>query len=191
MTAAVETWFGDAFTQLHPLLQVLHRSGGTLTGTVDVRLGKGVAGWMGQWLARKLGIPISHEPVALEVAIYSNATELHWDRTFNKTSAFLSTFTPVGRYPSGHWVESSGPLRLYLGVCIVDGGWQWQPKGASLWFLPVPAWALPRTSASKRIESGLYQFNVQIALPLLGTVLAYGGKLTPLAASGAGLPNRR
>ncbi|HKY01215.1 MAG TPA: DUF4166 domain-containing protein [Burkholderiales bacterium] len=177
MSVAVETWFGDAFELLHPSLQALHRSGGTLSGTVDVRLGAGLAGWIGRRLARQLGIPARDGAMPMSVSIYGNEKELHWDRTFNEAYTFTSTFTPSGSYPYGHWIESSGRLRLNLGVSIVNGGWIWRPMGGRLWGIPIPILLLPRTSASKRIEGGLYQFNVDVGLPLLGTALSYSGKL--------------
>jgi hypothetical protein len=179
MPAIVETWFGDAFAKLHPLLQELHRSGGALSGTVEVRLGTGLAGWVGRRLAQKLGVPPRDGSASMRVAIYSTGTELHWDRTFNETSTFASTFTPSGRYPSGYWVESSGLLRLKLAVSIVDGGWVWRPIGGRLGRIPFPIWLLPRTVASKRIDNGQYQFKVEIGLPLLGTILSYRGNLAP------------
>ena len=132
---------------------------------------------IGRRLARKLGIPPREGEVALKVSIHSTAQALHWDRTFNETSEFRSVFTPVGHYPDGHWIESSGSLRLRVGVAIVNGGWVWEPRGGQLWGLPVPTWLLGHTSASKQIELGLYQFTVRIDLPLLGPVLAYGGRL--------------
>lgn len=42
----------------------------------------------------------------------------------------------------------------------------------------MPLWLLPRTTAYKRIEAGRYRFQVAFSLPLLGTVLSYGGLLT-------------
>jgi hypothetical protein len=177
--AVVETWFGDAFTQLHPLLQELHRSGGSLYGTVEVHLGTGLAGWVGRRLARKLGVPPHDGTASMRVDIYSSEAGLHWNRTFNETSRFISTFTPTGRYPSGHWWESSGLLRLKLSVSIDNGGWVWQPTGGRLGRIPFPVWLLPRTVASKRIDHGHYQFKVEIGLPLLGPVLSYGGNLRP------------
>lgn len=176
----VETWFGDAFAQLHPLLQQLHRSGGTLSGTVDIRLGTGLAGWVGRRLAQKLGVPPREGSASMRVSIYSSEAGLHWDRSFNETSTFASTFTPAGRYPSGYWVESSGLLRLKLAVAIVDGGWVWQPIGGRLAGVPFPVWLLPRTVASKRIDNGRYQFKVEVGLPLLGTVLSYSGNMNPM-----------
>jgi len=175
----VETWFGDAFAQLHPLLQELHRSGGSLGGTVEVRLGTGLAGWAGRRLARKLGVPPRDGTASMRVAIYSTETSLHWNRTFNETSTFDSTFTPAGCYPSGYWVESSGLLRLKLAVSIVDGGWVWRPIGGRLGGIPFPVWLLPHTVASKCVNNGRYQFKVEVSLPLLGTMLSYSGDLAP------------
>jgi len=174
---AVEAWFGDAFNQLHPMLQQLHINGGTLAGKVQVRMGRGAAALVGRRLARQLGIPPVNGDIALTVHIHSSATTLHWNRTFGDGDTFASVFTPVGTYPTGHWVESSGALRLFLGVAIVDGGWEWRQRGGRLWRVPVPAWLLPRTTASKRIEQGAYHFAVRVSIPLLGEVLSYGGTL--------------
>jgi hypothetical protein len=186
-SAAVETWFGEAFTQLHPLLQALHRSGGVVSGQVDVHLGTGLAGWVGRRLARRLGITVGAGGTSMRVAIYSDEKELHWDRTFNDACVFASTFTPSGRYPTGHWVETSGLLCLKLGVTVLNGAWEWKLMGASLWGIALPTWVWPRTSASKHIENGQYRFNVEIGLPWLGTVLSYGGKLDAAPAE-VGLP---
>jgi hypothetical protein len=177
MTAVVEKWFGDAFGELHPKLQELHRSGGSLAGSVEVQFGRGLAGLIGKRVAKRLGIPAFAGSVPLKVSIYSIANELHWDRTFNEGSKFASVFIPSGSYPSGSWMENAGVFRLKLGVSIVDGGWVWQPKGAWFWFVPMPNWLLPRTTASKRIDHDLYEFKVQINLPIVGKILAYGGKL--------------
>lgn len=68
-------------------------------------------------------------------------------------------------------------MRLYLGVAIVDGGWEWRQRGGRLWGIPIPSWLLPRTAASKRIEQGTYHFSVRVCAPLLGEVLSYSGKL--------------
>jgi hypothetical protein len=179
MSVIVESWFGDAFEQLHPLLRQLHRDGGTLTGQVQIQFGRGLAGIVGKRLARQLGIPPIAGSMPLEVCIHGGPAALHWDRTFGDGATFASVFTPAGSYPSGHWVESSGALRLKLGVAIVDGGWEWQPRGGWLWGVPIPPWLLPHTSASKRIEQGGYRFTVRVRVPMLGQVLCYSGILAP------------
>ncbi|WP_139179114.1 DUF4166 domain-containing protein [Lysobacter sp. yr284] len=50
--------FCPAFDRLPPLLQTLHRDGGALAGGIELRTGRGLAGVIGQRLARTLGIPL-------------------------------------------------------------------------------------------------------------------------------------
>ena len=177
MTNAVEAWFGDHFGELHPQLQTLHRHGGTLSGNIDLCFGRGIAGLLGRRLARRVGIPTIAGVHALQVQIYSVHDELHWNRCFNASTMFRSTFIPVGTFPSGHWIEQSSSVQLLLTVRVVNGGWHWQPVGAKLGALSLPAACLPRGIACKEIAGGLYHFRVSMALPLLGKLLEYGGNL--------------
>ncbi|WJN58007.1 hypothetical protein [Pseudomonas sp. SO81] len=59
---SVTSWFGEHFTELHPLLQRLHREGGELAGEVEVRYGQGLAGLLGRRLANKLGLAPHRAP---------------------------------------------------------------------------------------------------------------------------------
>ena len=182
--SAVETWFGSHFTSLHPLLQALHRDGGSLAGTVQIEFGTGVAGWTGRRLARALGIPAEAGAHRLQVFIHSNDGVLHWDRRFAERSVFRSTFIPTGSFPEGHWIEQSGALRLLLGVEVIGGGWHWRQRGGRLGGVRLPRIAMPQTRAHKDVVDGLYRFSVAIDMPLLGTVLHYHGNLAghPLAS---------
>jgi hypothetical protein len=188
----VEAWFADGFRELHPLLQQLHRSGGVLNGPVDVSFGRGLAGLVGKRLAARLGVPAIAGTHRLQVAIHSHAGVLHWARRFNGLSEFVSGFRPVGRYPTGHWVERSGALSLELGVEVLSGGWHWQHRRTRWWGVPVPRALVPTTVASKRIEGRLYRFSVEVRAPVLGKLLAYEGALAPRShregAAGANEP---
>lgn len=173
----VTHWFGSHFSDLHPLLQDLHRRGGQLQGEVAIKLGDGVAGWLGRRLAGKLGIPVDAAPCGFTVNIRHAADGLHWDRHFAGGSCLHSRFVPVGVWPNGYWVEHSGALHMRLTVDIVDGGWYWRLLGVKLGHLPLPMWLFPKTRAYKRIEDGKYRFCVAFTLPLLGEVLSYQGLL--------------
>lgn len=81
---AVLRWFGPHFAQLHPLLQALHRQGGSLRGEVSVLRGTGPAGWIGARLLHRLGQPPGLERVPFEVQIRHEADVLHWDRRFGE-----------------------------------------------------------------------------------------------------------
>jgi hypothetical protein len=151
METVVEEWFGEAFRELHPLLQRLHKSGGVLSGQVQVSFGQGLAGLLGKQLASRMGVPNITGAHHLQVAIHSRAGVLHWARTFNHRSEFSSDFKPVGRYPTGHWVERSGALSLALGVKVVAGSWHWEHRSTTLLGVPIPKSFFPTALASKSV----------------------------------------
>jgi hypothetical protein len=173
----VETWFGVDFARLHPQLQALHRRGGRLSGPVDVRLGSGIAGWIGRRLARRIGVPLPDPRNTLEVVIFDDAQSLHWHRRFNAGREFRSRFVAHGNFPDGYWVEATGSIELVLGVRILDGAWHWQQRGGRCKGIPLPRWLMPQTVAYKEVRDGLYRFSVDMRLPLLGSLLSYRGGL--------------
>lgn len=174
---AVTRWFGAKFSELHPLLQSLHRQGGRLQGEVTLGFGRGPAGWFGRRLAARLGLPQQPNRMPFEVQIGHASQRLSWDRWFDGRVRMHSLFQPVGCWPTGYWVESTGLLRLCLTVDVIDGGWYWRCLGVRVMGLRLPAWLFPRSRAYKRIEDGRYRFHVGFALPLLGTLLWYEGLL--------------
>jgi hypothetical protein len=175
-------WFGVGFDRLDPLLQELHRNGGTLAGEVRIETGVGVAGWIGRRLARRLGIPTNNPTCGFTVDIRHAEDGMHWDRHFTGYGDMRSLFRPVGSWPTGRWVERSGPVSLKLAVDVVEGGWYWRLIGAAIGGLPLPLRLFPRTDAYKRIENASYCFAVAFSLPLLGKVLGYRGVLQAVPA---------
>ncbi|MDI9238599.1 DUF4166 domain-containing protein [Lysobacter sp. LF1] len=175
---AVERWFGEGFDTLHPRLRELHRRGSVLRGEVVVTFGAGLSGWIGRRLARRMGAPDRACTTELRVDLHADNEVLHWHRTFGGTKTMLSRFVPVGAWPDGHWLETTGPLRLALSVDTASGGWRWCTRRAWLHGLRVPLAVLPRVQAGKRIDdAGGYVFEVSVSWPLLGTLFAYSGRL--------------
>lgn len=179
---AVTRWFGPQFSALHPLLQELHRHGGSLQGQVDIAFGPGIAGLIGRRLARKLGIPVDKPRCGFRVDIRHEGDALYWQRHFEGGNEMLSVFRPQGHWPGGFWQEQTGPLCLYLGVDVVEGGWYWRLRQVRLGAVALPPWLLPASRAGKYIENGRYHFEVDFSLPLLGRLLRYSGSLSPVPA---------
>lgn len=177
MGNAVTQWFGDAFSLLHPLLQQLHREGGTLTGRVQVEYGPGIAGWIGRRIAAKTGAPQTTGMVGFCVEIRHTGDALVWSRTFESGAQMRSLFRPHGAFPDGYWSESTGGVELHLGVDIREGGWRWVPQRCKVRGIPLPLWLVPRTDAYKTVVGDQYRFAVTLSLPVLGKLMSYSGDL--------------
>ncbi|MGO1118487.1 DUF4166 domain-containing protein [Rhodovibrionaceae bacterium A322] len=177
MTAhLVKDWFQEDFSQLNPQLQNLHQTGGILSGLVTLTYGRGLAGFMGRHLAKKLGLPAAGQH-SLSVEIRPGNEGLKWDRTFNTDQVMKSLFVPVGTRTNGYWLETTGDITLQLTVDIVEGGWHWRCQKMTLRGIPLPLWLLPKTTAYKSIEQGRYRFFVGFSLPVIGPLLSYSGLL--------------
>ena len=181
----VTRWFGASFERLHPLLQALHRDGGRLHGTVAIRSGRGIAGWIGRRLARSLGIPLDRAERGFEVEIRHLDDALLWCRRFDDGGEMVSRFEPIGAWPDGCWIERTGAVELDLAVDIVDGGWRWRTQRARWHGIPLPLALLPRARAGKRIVDDRCVFEVAFALPLFGDLLGYDGVLDAETATPA------
>ena len=177
MENVVTNWFGDDFSRLHPLLQKLHKEGGELSGIVHVEYGTGLAKWMAQRLAAKLGIPLTAGNVNFKVKIEHSEDSLIWSRFFADDLPMISIFKPQGTYKNGYWIETTGKLSLELGVKIIDGGWYWVQRKISFCGFPLPSCLFPRTDAYKKIVDEQYLFSVTFSLPIIGKLLSYSGKL--------------
>jgi len=174
----VEAWFGDAYSQLDPRIRRLHRAGGVLTGACQVSMATGLRGLLGHLLAWRLGVPRAglHQ---LQITVCVEENALVWKRRFDDGSEFASVFVPVGRYPGGHWIESSSAMRVVLGVELSNGGWRWRQRELGLGSLRIPDWLAPKVEAGKEIQGEHYAFSVAVSVPVFGVVLSYGGKLDP------------
>jgi hypothetical protein len=176
-SSLVADWFSEGFAQLHPQLQQLHQQGGQLDGVVDVQFGQGLAGFIGQRLAKKLGIPTTHTPHHLTVDISHSHQALHWHRSFDNNIVMPSVFYPTGHWPTGYWTEKTGHLQMDLAVDVIDGAWFWRCVSVRVGKLPVPLWLMPQMTAYKTIEQQQYRFYVGFSLPVLGLLLSYSGLL--------------
>jgi hypothetical protein len=172
----VKNWFGDQFSNLHPLLQKLHSDGGELVGDVEISYGKGLAGIIGGRLGKKMNLP-SEGVHQLTVSISHDADGLHWWRRFDEQTVIKSLFKPVGDIEQGYWIETTGPLSMKLTVDIKNGGWFWRCLKVNFLGLPIPRWLIPHTNAYKIIENGKYRFYVEFSLPIIGSLVSYQGLL--------------
>lgn len=160
---------------------------------MEIALGRGLARPFGQAIARKLGIPLQPAPHTLRVEIGHQPDRLLWSRCFDDCfgagfgtrQRMDSTFHPVGAWPDGLWLEQTGPVRLGLAVEVIDGAWYWRCRKVWLHGVRLPLVLFPQSTAYKCVEDGRYRFQVTFTMPLLGSVLAYGGLLESQPAHAA------
>ena len=173
----VSRWFGNAFSQLHPRLQQLHLEGGVLSGKVNIQYGVGLAGFIGRRLGKKLGLFGAADLTPLVVTISHDKDCLYWNRVFGGNSEMTSTFSPVGVYPQGRWIETTGVIAIEMEVDIRDQGWYWKPVAYKVWGVTMPSFLFPISNAYKKIVDESYHFSVDFSFPLLGSLLRYSGSL--------------
>lgn len=172
----VSDWFGDSFLKLHPRLQQLHKSGGTLSGAVNLQIATGIAGYIGRRIAKKLAIPFDPREQLFSVSIMHAPDGLHWNRSFSH-SKMHSVFLPVGTLQNGYWLETTGALKLHLTVDIKEGGWYWRCLKIKFKKVTLSRYFLPHVNAYKKIENEKYRFYVGFSFPIFGEVLSYSGLL--------------
>jgi hypothetical protein len=80
--------------------------------------------------------------------------------------------------------EVLGPLSIRLQWNASKRGLQLRTISARLFRCPLPHFLRPRSHASETVDAdGQFHFDVPIALPLIGTIVHYKGRLEPSAMS--------
>lgn len=168
---------GPAFDALPPAVRQLHDSSAPRRwfGTANVTRGTGL---MARLVAGIIGFPNHGNHVPVTVAFLpTNAGEL-WTRTFGDRS--FSSLQAVGAGRNRHLlIESFGIVEFALALVVEDGRLHLVPRSWSVLGMPMPGFLLPRGSSFEGEEDGRFRFDVTIAVPGIGLVVAYRGSLAP------------
>lgn len=78
-------------------------------------------------------------------------------------------------------VETVGPFILYFRLTGHKDGIDFALVKAQLWGLTLPPWLAPRMRAAERADGDVHVFDVGSALPLLGELVSYTGRLRQIA----------
>jgi hypothetical protein len=79
----------------------------------------------------------------------------------------------------GRLVESHGPVSFLFEVEADEMGMRFVGRGCWLLGVRLPRGLAPSVAASVRDEGNGWTVEVSLALPLFGTILNYGGVVTP------------
>jgi NAD(P)-dependent dehydrogenase (short-subunit alcohol dehydrogenase family) len=167
-----ERIMGDRFVLLPPEVRAIHnvfRDGGAI-GEADVT---GATNLIAAFFARIVGFP---KPGHHRLHVHFQ--EVDGQETWTRDFGGQQFHSHLGQ--RGPWlVERFGPFRFAFdlpgdskGLTMVMQRWWIGP-------LRLPKWLAPRSTAREWAQDGRFQFDVPIALPLIGRLVHYRGWLDP------------
>ncbi|WP_120499713.1 SDR family oxidoreductase [Roseovarius sp. EL26] len=168
---------GSAFESLPTPVQQLHDSANkrVWSGQAEVRRGKG---FLANLVARAIGFPPAAASVPVSVTLDPQTGQEHWTRNFGGQT--FSSQQMVGTGRSQHLlVERFGPISVALALVVEEDRMYLIPRHWSCLGLPLPRTLLPKGQTFETFDGDQFCFNVTIAAPLIGLIVAYKGTLQP------------
>lgn len=165
---------GEAFPRLPSAVRRLHTfvSDAGAVGEAVVTRGRGLFARLASALMRLP--PEGRWP--LHVAFEAAAGAETWTRRYG---AHVMR-SELSSRPGGV-VERFGPTRFAFDLVPLPDGLEMALRGWSLFRIPLPRFVAPRIAAREWEEDGCFRFYVRAALPLVGEVVRYSGRLEPIA----------
>lgn len=168
---------GSAFPQLPPQVQTLHRSAQQRrwSGSAQVRRGRGM---LARITAALMGFPPAAEQVPVEVEFRPEAGGERWIRSFGGRR--FSSLQSAGSGRNAQlMVERFGLISVAIALLVEGDTLRLVPRRWSLLGLPLPKALLPTGNSFETERDGRFVFDVEIAAPLIGLIVAYRGTLEP------------
>jgi hypothetical protein len=140
-------------------------------------------------LARLIGAIMRFPPSGgypLHVAFAEQDGVERWTRSFGPYR-FASELAEVGAGVA----ERFGPLRFAFALPSDSHGLAMELKAWKAFGIPMPVFLAPRILAREWQEDERFRFEVSVAMPLIGRVVAYSGWLKPLDSGEAGAGDQR
>lgn len=169
---------GAAFDRLPRPLRDLHGNSTARRwiGQAHVRRGRGV---VARFIAALFGFPPAGNAVPLRVSIMPEGDGERWVRDFAG-----KTFSSTLRHGTGRdeylLIERFGSIEVALALVVEGERLYFVPRR---WFwlgVPLPLALLPKGASFECESDGRFAFDVQIAAPLIGLIVAYRGALDPV-----------
>jgi len=166
---------GAAFESLPAPVQALHDNPSRVVASGFCTIERG-----GHPLARLLaglfGFPPAGEDVSLRLVVQADRGREHWSRDFGGRRLTSLQGMVLGR--PGLLFERFGPGHFVIDPRPSEAGLSFALVGARFLGLPLPRLLWPAIVGEETAEGGRYHFNVSIALPLVGLLVRYRGRLT-------------
>lgn len=166
---------GEAFEQLPTQVRALHDS--TLTrqwvGTAAVRRGKH---FLARAIGRLIGFPAAADSVPVRVKLACEPAGERWTRDFGGRT--FSSFQRPGTERNQYLLlEQFGIVTVALALVVEDARLYLVPRRWTCLGIPLPTLLLPTGRSFEAEVDGQFRFDVEIAAPLIGLIVAYKGVL--------------
>ncbi|WP_428630851.1 DUF4166 domain-containing protein [Sphingopyxis sp.] len=169
---------GQAFYALPPRVRELHARADDRrwSGHAEVRRGRGV---LARIAAAIIGFPKAAAAVPVTVEFTQEKGGERWTRNFGgrRFSSLQSAGTGRNDYLV---VERFGAAAFAMAIVVEGDRLTLVPRRWSLLGIPMPGWLMPTGPSFETDVDGKFQFNVEIAMPLIGLIVAYKGVLEPI-----------
>lgn len=168
---------GSAFDTLPPRVRQLHDSpkNRQWRGVAQVRRGRGM---MARMIAAVFGFPAETAavPVAVDFTLADGAER--WTRNFGgrRFASLQSLGTGRDQYLL---VERFGLVTVALALVVEGGRLYLVPRRWRIAGVPMPQALLPTGASFEAEVEGQFRFDVTIAAPIVGLIVAYRGTLEP------------
>jgi hypothetical protein len=168
---------GSAFDSMPPLIRQLHDSSSprNWVGKAEVTRGKCP---LARLIANIIGFPQIGHDVPVSVTFSPENGGERWTRSFGNRR--FSSFQASGKGRSRHLlVERFGIATFALALVVENGRLTLIPRSWSVLGIPMPSFLLPRGDSFETESDGQLRFDVTIAVPWIGLIVAYRGALSP------------
>ncbi|MEG2806334.1 DUF4166 domain-containing protein [Stenotrophomonas sp.] len=166
---------GSAFATLPAPVQALHadRHARQWRGLAEVRRGKGV---LSRLVGAVFGFPPAGQAVPVAVAFAPERGGERWTRDFDGRR--FSSWQRRGQGRDAYLlVERFGLVDVALALVVEDDRLHLVARRWSCLGIPLPAALLPGGRTFETERDGRFVFDVEIAAPLVGLIVAYRGSL--------------
>lgn len=166
---------GSAFDSLPAPVKTLHDSSETRrwAGQAEVRRG---TGWIAKTIAALIGFPKDSPEIPVTVTLSPQAEGELWVRDFGG-KVFSSTQHQGSGKNDYLLVETFGIIAVALALVIDENRLVLIPRRWTCLGIPLPRALLPSGESFETTRNGNFCFDVEIAAPLIGRIVAYRGEL--------------
>lgn len=162
---------GSEWNALDGPVRRVHGNASRLCARGEADVG-GAANWAARLLRRMLGLPGPGIRRPIEFSIERNGSREVWKRNFSG-SHMRSVLDCV----DGRLCERLGPMAFLFELRRDCSAIEWKLRGIRLLGMPLPRRMSGNVLSRSGSRDGRYAFEVDVQMPLIGTLVSYRGWL--------------